>query len=725
MKKNKTPGKLIKSQFEILPFFTAIFISGLVFSQLFNHNLSFLFIFLSLTSLASSFITAKQKLIAISLIAAAFFAGMYYGTLRIRPEVEPKEIQLFHKSKGQLQGILNGEFKRYKSGSVSFYLRDCKFFTASQTIIMPEKIYCRVQSSNILPEPEQYYLLNGTFKFDPTNNRPSFQATLLTHVPGRNELSSLGGKIQRQLRDGLNMVLPTRHSAAVTGFILGDTSFINHKDRQLFRQTGVSHLLAVSGQHIMLLSFIIAALLHWLKIPPVSRSILTALFLIIYALTTTGSASVLRALIMFLATATIFHLESFPSPIRPLSLAALILLIYDPAYITNAAFVLSFVAVSGIILLRPMLEYYLAKLRIPRIIGRYLSITFAANIAIMPVAAHFFSSLSIIAFLVNPLITWLFAIILPLGFAIGSIAAISPEYGLFLAPGLSLSLDGLFTILEHATAIPGGYIYTGNISGFLTSLIYIGLLMVYGYWNKKIVFAKLKTDDNKAQPKAKPVRQAGLAEKPTATQNYKASFNQNIEPKQKVESRNLFLNRKIVSEIDAIMLSCRRRSLKNLPDNIPEFPLDLLSLENQNLFYQLVDLDLEILQKEPYRLIQAQIYLMSFSGNIILNRISSHLNPPLEPSDISIDMVVKNRFVASAILGNKVVNSSLINRTQNQNFILLLNRGQSLFYRGKNQLKSMIEKQNQELIDQHFSLRRDMLKWCIEFIEFDQKTRKT
>jgi hypothetical protein len=88
-------------------------------------------------------------------------------------------------------------------------------------------------------------------------------------------------------------------------------------------------------------------------------------------------------------------------------------------------------------------------------------------------------------------------------------------------------------------------------------------------------------------------------------------------------------------------------------------------------------------------------------------------------------MVVKNRFVASAILGNKVVNSSLINRTQNQNFILLLNRGQSLFYRGKNQLKSMIEKQNQELIDQHFSLRRDMLKWCIEFIEFDQKTRKT
>ncbi|MGM0601146.1 MAG: ComEC/Rec2 family competence protein [Candidatus Rifleibacteriota bacterium] len=719
------PGKVIKSQFEVLPFFSAIFIAGLVFSQLFNPHLSFLFSFLTIASLLSTFIKTSQKVTGILLIVATFCAGLFYGNLRIRPEVDAVEFQLLHESKGQLHGILNGEFKMLKTGSVSFYLRECKFFTASQTISIPGRVYCRVKSTNILPEPEQYYLLDGIFKFDPTNKSPSFKASNLTHVPGRNELSTLGGKIQRKLRDGLNMVLPSRHAAVVTGFLLGDTSLINFKDRQLFRKTGVSHLLAVSGQHIMLLSFILAALLHWLKIPPVSRTILTAVFLVIYALTTTGSASVLRALLMFLVTAVIFHLESFPSPIRALSLSALILLIYNPGYIVNAAFVLSYTAVSGIILLRPMLEYYLVRMHIPRVIGRYLSVTFAANISIIPVAAHFFSSLSIIAFLVNPFITWLFAIILPLGFAVGTVSALSPEYGLFLAPGLSLSLDGLFSILEQAAAIPGGYIYTGNISGFLTALIYIALIMIYGYWNQRIVSPKAIVESKTQEIKTKPVRQVGKTATSEKTASYRASFNKSVEPRQIIESRNIFLNQKFVSEIDAIMLSCKRRSLKNLPHYIPPFPIDLISLENQNLFYQLIDLDLKVLQNESYRLIQAQVYLMSFSGGIILNRISSHLNPPPDPSDIKVDMVIKNRFLASAILGDEIVNSRLINRTQNQNFILLLNRGQSLFYRAKNQLKSMLENQSKEKIDQHFSLRRDMLKWCVEFIEFDQETRKS
>jgi hypothetical protein len=51
--------------------------------------------------------------------------------------------------------------------------------------------------------------------------------------------------------------------------------------------------------------------------------------------------------------------------------------------------------------------------------------------------------------------------------------------------------------------------------------------------------------------------------------------------------------------------------------------------------------------------------------------------------------------------------------------MLLISRGQELFRKGGNQLAQMIEKPDQNLIDSHFQLRKNMLQWCKEFITFD------
>ncbi|MFZ5952046.1 MAG: ComEC/Rec2 family competence protein [Candidatus Rifleibacteriota bacterium] len=657
-------------------------------------------------------------------------SGVYYGNLRISPAVDSGELRLFNESEGTMTGVFSGEYKIFRSGRVSLRLRNCTFNTASQTIAIPGRIPCRIKSTDLIPEPEQVYRLRGKLQFSTGQRYPGFSATTIEHVSNRSPLHEVGGKLQRKLRDGLNTVLPTRHATVVGGLLLGDTSQIRVEDRALFRETGVSHLLAVSGQHLMVLSMVIAAILHLVRVPPVSRSILISAFLIVYAFATSGSPSIVRALIMYISVAFVLHFESAPSSIRPLSIAALLILFYDPSQVAEPSFILSFSAVAGIVLLRPMFEDYLQRLHLPLILARYLAVTFAANLAVIPFSSYLFGGFSVVAMLVNPAIIWVFSIILPASFIIGAVSAVSGSTGLFLAPGLSLPLDGLLSFLEWARSMPGGFYQTGTVPGFMVSLAYGTLLLWAGLWNRRLILSH--------SLKAEPVRIVISSEKsneeseirtPTAKTPHESS-RYTAGPERQApginrESANVFKDGAAIRNIDGYLLSCRRRSLKGFNQSFDQdLDLQMLSIENQNLYHQLVDLDRQVLVNEEFRLIQAQIFLLALAGSELLGRISAHLYPEPDPAEFSLDLVVKDRYLAVAILGDRLLSSSLLTRTGSQNLLLILSRGQTLFSRGRGQLQRMLKQNDEEILEQHFSLRRDLLAWCREFIEYDIEWRR-
>lgn len=735
MKTTKPSKRIISSKPEVLPFFTAVFILGLKLSQLVSIDLSALLFFLSIGCVIISLIYRSNAKVLLPILAlGTIFSGAFYGNLRIHPEIKSGELILFDQSSGVLSGTFTGEYRALKSGGVSLYMKNCQIETASQSITLPGRVYVRAKDSNLIPEPEQIYSGTGTLRFKLAQRTPAFHCKTLTHQGYETAFNALGGKIQRHLRDGLNIVLPTRHATIVTGFLLGDTSRINFKDKKLFRETGISHLMAVSGQHIMVLSLVIAACLHGLRVPPISRTIFICVFLFLYAFTTSGSPSIIRALLMYIVTATIFHLESSPAPIRPISIAALLILIYDPGYISNAAFILSFTAVASIIVLRPMLEYYLKRLHLPQLLARYIAVTFAANIGVLPMAAFLFGTVSIAAIFVNPAIVWLFSVILPISFILGIVSAISPGYGLFIAPGLSLPLDGLLSFLEKVNSLPGTFFFIGNTPGLLTAVIYGGLLLWAGFWNRRMLLQGSSSEEkvtfsinnNKQNEEISssirvPENSHGHCTRKLEAGSSKFSVSGNFTK----DFQNIFKDSNFLSDVDSMMVSSKRRSLKHSAKSDSEFPIKLLCLDNQNLFHQIMDIDLNVIEHQNDRLIQAQVLLLALAGGEIVNRISVHLNPPPDPSEVKIELVIKDRFLALAVLGDRLLSSSLLTRTSNDQFILLMSRGRTLIARGRNQLQRMMEKYDAESIEQHFSLRRDLLAWCQEFIEFDLEWRKT
>lgn len=149
--------------------------------------------------------------------------------------------------------------------------------------------------------------------------------------------------------------------AVLRALLLGDRSQITETQRARFSQTGLMHLLAVSGLHVFLIGMVLYALLRPLltrfrlpwRVVEGSRAALTIVVLIFYMLLTGARPSVVRAVVM----ATLFIggivFQRSAHSLNTLGVAAFVLLAVRPAALFDVGFQLSMSAVAGIVTLNP------------------------------------------------------------------------------------------------------------------------------------------------------------------------------------------------------------------------------------------------------------------------------------------------------------------------------------------------------------------------------------
>ncbi len=163
---------------------------------------------------------------------------------------------------------------------------------------------------------------------------------------------------------------------------------------QEYSNTGVVHIIAISGMHLGL----IYIGLVWLfsRLPFVKRSAITKVILILgclwmFSLITGASASVLRSAVMF--TCIIIGKEFFKqaSIYNSLASSAFLLLCYNPFLLWDVGFQLSYFAVGGIVLLqKPLQNLYYTKNKAIQYLWQMCSITIAAQILTLPICIYYF-----------------------------------------------------------------------------------------------------------------------------------------------------------------------------------------------------------------------------------------------------------------------------------------------------------------------------------------------
>jgi competence protein ComEC len=150
------------------------------------------------------------------------------------------------------------------------------------------------------------------------------------------------------------------HAALARGLVIGDDRDQPVAMVDRFRRSGLSHLMAVSGQNV---AFVVAAAGPVLRrAPPFPRWLLTVLLIGWFVVITRAEPSVLRAGVMAALGATAFVLGRRHDPVRMLSVAVLVLVLIDPLLAWSVGFWLSVGATAGVTVVGPWLTRRLAWL---------------------------------------------------------------------------------------------------------------------------------------------------------------------------------------------------------------------------------------------------------------------------------------------------------------------------------------------------------------------------
>lgn len=178
--------------------------------------------------------------------------------------------------------------------------------------------------------------------------------------------------------------LGKRKASLITSVSFGYKSELNEDYKELMKNLGISHIISISGLHLVLVYSVLRKLLG---------KKLSLLLAFVYVLFSGASASSVRAYIMIVIVTFGSIVKRNYNPLASLSLAGIILLVMKPYYIFNLGYLLSFLATLGIILFNKSLNKKLYKL--PNFIRSTIAISLSAQMLTLPVIILYFNEVSL------------------------------------------------------------------------------------------------------------------------------------------------------------------------------------------------------------------------------------------------------------------------------------------------------------------------------------------
>ena len=249
---------------------------------------------------------------------------------------------------------------------------------------------------------------------------------------------------------GLSTGLPPPEAALLRGMVLGQDEAIDKSVRDEFRTSGLAHLLAVSGQNVLLLCLLVLAGASLTGVPLRARLLAAAALVVLYVPLAGGGPSIQRAGVMGVAGLVAALAGRPASRWYALGLAAAVTLTLNPRAAGDPGWQLSFAAVAGLLALGPRLKESLAR-RMPDPVAEAIAVTVAATIATAPLLAFHFEQVSLVSLPANLAAAPVVAPIMWLGML--GIAAAQVAPGL-VAPlnALCAPLLGYLEWIAHAAA---------------------------------------------------------------------------------------------------------------------------------------------------------------------------------------------------------------------------------------------------------------------------------
>lgn len=283
-------------------------------------------------------------------------------------------------------------------------------------------------------------------------------------------------KISNKIENNIKKILPQKQAGLLIGILLGNNENIEEEIKEDFRNSGIYHILAVSGAHMSYVILGITYLLDKINISKRKKETLKILGIIFFMLITNTSISVTRAGIMGIITlgASFFYRKK--DTINNVCLSMLIILICNPHSINSISFQLSYGGVIGILLLNKTYTKQLRKIKLNKKISEAIAVILSAQTMIIPIMITNFHTISLTFIFANIIISYLIGIVIILGFICAFLSLISLEIASFISIFLNTLIKILIIIAKIFGRIPLSKIYitTPNI---LSIFLYYAIIL--------------------------------------------------------------------------------------------------------------------------------------------------------------------------------------------------------------------------------------------------------
>lgn len=301
--------------------------------------------------------------------------------------------------------------------------------------------------------------------------------------------------LKKYLFEIINRALPEPEAGLGNALILGYKRTVSNANLDKFSIIGISHMIAISGTHITILSAMVMKFLLLFRIRKKKAFYLAIVFLFFYVLLTGWQASAVRSLVM---GSLALWASCFRRDLKielALVFSAFLMLLANPLLLRDdLGFQLSFLAMLALIYIYPIGDYfgqkYLGKRKKLKLLFDVLNVTLASQLVTAPISLINFGRFSIIAPVANILVLWTFPFLMSALIGGLFLSAVVPVLNwIWFWPAYCL-LRYQFMMTDFLASIPGAAVSTNIWNWAWGWTYYLILFIVTWFLYRRLVKIK-------------------------------------------------------------------------------------------------------------------------------------------------------------------------------------------------------------------------------------------
>lgn len=299
-------------------------------------------------------------------------------------------------------------------------------------------------------------------------------------------------KFRSKCIDAFDEAFPAEEVGVLKAFVLGDKTSLSSDVEEAFSSSGLSHILAVSGLHVVAFAKAITEILSRSSKSKRKQMVASSIAGVFFVLFTGASVSAIRAGVMCVAAYFAKLIYRKADSISVLAEVAAVFCLINPHVVYDASFMLSFSATAGIltltdsvmVLFRPVTTKLNREKRLHRVASEGINIFcvgIAAQIFVTPLLVYMFNGFSIMSVIATVVINPILSPMLILGVTFTALSFVSSSVAL----PVGVVICFLAKVSIYIAEFFGGFAFSKIAFGVITPF----LLLLYAAVVATLIFA--------------------------------------------------------------------------------------------------------------------------------------------------------------------------------------------------------------------------------------------